>query len=107
MPAQVRLLGPDLGSPLVLEVNPDDTILALKTKALESWPSGMEVPLVGQLRIIYQGRFMNDSQSLKECKVAEGETTAMHLIIKSQSAKAESAPSGSDDKAPKCSCIVC
>ena len=27
-----------------------------------------------------------------DCKVADGDTTAMHLIIKSQSAKAESAP---------------
>ena len=27
-----------------------------------------------------------------DCKVADGDTTAMHLIIKSQIAKAESAP---------------
>jgi hypothetical protein len=117
--------------------------------------AGMEVPLVGQLRIIHQGRFLDDNKALSEHKVADGEQTAMHLIIKSEVSKptgvcfvnaarqgrllllpllpllllatavpcaavrkptshgccmpcanAESA-SASDDKAPKCSCIVC
>ena len=40
MPAQVKLLGPDLGNPLVVEVEPSDTIEALKNKALEKWPAG-------------------------------------------------------------------
>ena len=102
----------------------------------------MDVPLEGQLRIIHQGRFLEDNKALSEHKVAEGEQTAMHLIIKSEVSKptgmrprevvaalpvlgarlpctglasderclpcvcAESA-SASDDKAPKCSCIVC
>merc|ERR1712124_162268 len=38
--ANVRLLGPDLATPLVLEVNPSDTVGQLKEKALENWPSG-------------------------------------------------------------------
>ena len=41
-----------------------------------------------------------------ECKVADGDTTAMHLIIKALTAKPENAPSGTDDKAPKCSCVI-
>jgi hypothetical protein len=45
------------------------------------------VPLVGQLRIIHQGRFLEDNKALSEHKVAEGEQTAMHLIIKSEVAK--------------------
>ena len=47
----------------------------------------MEVPLVGQLRIIHQGRFLEDNKALSEHKVVEGEQTAMHLIIKSEVAK--------------------
>jgi len=107
MPATVKLLGPDLGTPLLVEVEATDTIAGLKDRALEKWPAGMDVPAGQQLRIIYQGRFMADNQSLKDCKVTDNETTAMHLIIKSQTAKPESAPSGTDDKAPKCSCVIC
>ena len=47
----------------------------------------MDVPLVGQLRIIHQGRFLEDNKALSEHKVAEGEQTAMHLIIKSEVSK--------------------
>ena len=67
----------------------------------------MELPDAQQLRIIYQGRFMTDTQGLKECKVVDGDTTAMHLIIKTQTAKPEPASSSQDDKAPKCSCVIC
>jgi len=105
--AHVRLLGPDLPNPLVLPVQPTDTISGLKEKALSNWPSGMEVPLLGQLKILHLGRFVNDTQLLKDCKVAEGETTAMHLIVKTQVSRPADAPSGSDDKVPKCSCLVC
>lgn len=71
----------------------------------------MDVPLAGQLRIIHQGRFLEDIKALRgalvhelhdhkmsanaltlpvfvaDHKVAEGETTAMHLIIKSEVSK--------------------
>ena len=40
MPAYVKLLGPDLGNPLVVEVDPGDTIAQLKNVALANWPSG-------------------------------------------------------------------
>ena len=40
MPAHVKLLGPDLGSPLLVEVDPGDSIAGLKDRALASWPSG-------------------------------------------------------------------
>jgi len=106
MPAQVKLLGPDLGNPLIVDVDPTDTVASLKEAALRSWPSGLDPVLASQIRIIYQGRFLEDNKALKEVKVAEGEVTAMHLIIKSVTAVADAAPSGSDDKAPKCSCVV-
>jgi len=105
--AQVRLLGPDLPNPLIVPVAPSDTVARLKEVALENWPKGMDVPLVGQLRIIHQGRFLEDNKALKEHKVAEGETTAMHLIIKSEVSKPAENAGSSDDKAPKCSCILC
>jgi len=108
MPATIRLLGPDLGnSPLLVEVEPTDTIEILKKHTLEKWPAGLDIPQAAQLRIIFQGRFMADHQGLKECKVVEGETTAMHLIIKSVTAKPESSAAAADDKAPKCSCVIC
>ena len=40
MPAQVKLLGPDLGSPLLVEVDASDTIAGLKDRALAVWPAG-------------------------------------------------------------------
>ena len=41
MPAQVKLLGPDLGSPLLVEVDASDTIAGLKDRALAVWPAGV------------------------------------------------------------------
>jgi len=107
MAAHVRLLGPDLPTPLVVPVAVSDSVGRLKEIALENWPSGMDVPLAGQLRIIHQGRFLEDIKALRDHKVAEGETTAMHLIIKSEVSKPAESASSSDDKAPKCSCVIC
>ena len=103
MPAQVKLLGPDLGSPLLVEVDASDTIAGLKDRALAVWPAGaprsrgatvwrgafarscdrpprphaclagMDVPAGGQIRIIYQGRFMADNQSLKGARCDAGQ----------------------------------
>lgn len=45
MPATIRLLGPDLGnSPLLVEVEPTDTIEILKKHTLEKWPAGARAP---------------------------------------------------------------
>lgn len=41
MVAQVKLLGPDLGSPLIVDMEATDTIAGLKDRALEKWPSGV------------------------------------------------------------------
>ena len=56
--------------------------------------------------------FMRTARSLchvrrTDYKVADGETTAMHLIIKKQDTKQSDAPSGADDKTPKCNCVIC
>jgi len=86
----LRLLGPDLRDPLILSVDTSMTIQAVKERALENWPSGMDVPQVSQLRIIHQGRFLADTQTLKEIKCTE--ETAMHIVIKALGQK----PAGSD-----------
>ena len=41
MPATVKLLGVDLDQPLLVEVDPNDTIAGLKDRALEKWPAGV------------------------------------------------------------------
>ena len=50
MPAQVKLLGPDLNPPLMLEVDPNDSISNLKEAALAkrgaATPSGVAAPRV-------------------------------------------------------------
>jgi len=68
----------------------------------------MDVPLIGQLRIIHQGKFQADNATLKDCKCAEGEQTAMHLIIKAQVAKAADGTGGDPDKqtVSRCTCII-
>jgi len=106
--AQVKLLGPDLATPVVVPVETTMTVFNLKEKVLTMWPSGMEVPLVSQLRIIHQGRFLTDNQALKDCKVTDGETTAMHLIIKAKDAKPmDSGPGGDVEKASsRCTCLI-
>lgn len=107
--ATVRLLGPDLGDEnLIVEgLETSQTILDLKEKALKNWPAGKAVPLIGQIKIIHQGRFVTDEKQLKDCKCADGETTAMHLVIKAQVSKAaESTGSDADKAGSRCTCII-
>ena len=42
--ATVRLLGPDLATPLVVPVDISDTVGRLKEIAVENWPSGAMWP---------------------------------------------------------------
>ena len=65
------------------------------------------MPAINQIRILFQGRFLPEDKTLKDFKVSDGETTAMHLVVKQPDAKRADAPSASDDKMPKCSCIIC
>ena len=50
MAATVKLLGPDLPNPLMVEVEVGDTILNLKEKMLAVWPSGALSLLNSKLR---------------------------------------------------------
>jgi len=107
--ATVRLLGPDLPNALVLDnLSVDLSVLELKQRALAQLPpSIVEQPLIGQLKIIHQGRFLPDDKPIKEYKCVDGEVTAMHLIIKAQASKPTEA-SGDAEKqgGTRCTCII-
>jgi len=106
MAANLKLLGPDLPQDFVISVDPSVAILQVKEAALAKWPAGQQPPTLQQLRIIHQGRFLADDKTLKECRIPETETTAMHLIIKALDAKSADAPCATDEKTPKCTCII-
>eukprot|EP00326_Haptolina_ericina_P003609 CAMPEP_0181216072 /NCGR_PEP_ID=MMETSP1096-20121128/26372_1 /TAXON_ID=156174 ORGANISM="Chrysochromulina ericina, Strain CCMP281" /NCGR_SAMPLE_ID=MMETSP1096 /ASSEMBLY_ACC=CAM_ASM_000453 /LENGTH=85 /DNA_ID=CAMNT_0023308011 /DNA_START=374 /DNA_END=631 /DNA_ORIENTATION=- len=83
------------------------TMLQIREAILPQWPSGQTTPTLPQLRLIYHGKFLTDDKMLKDLpKVSAGETVAMHVHVKMLDAKAADAPSNSDDKTPKCSCII-
>jgi len=104
----LKLLGPDVPSDYVVTVEHAFTIAQVKEVAKREWPAGgVPAPSLAELRVIHQGRFLQDDKCLKDYKVPDGETTAMHLIIKKQDTKAADAPSGADDKTPKCNCVIC
>ena len=64
-------------------------------------------PLLGQVKIIYQGRFLTDEKLLRDCSLTEGETVSMHLIVKAiTSAKEPADGSSPEGAAQKCSCVV-
>ena len=91
MSATLRLLSPELITPITMTVEPTWTIAQVKEKALADWPTGAPVlqapvdaaapaltaasttcaglskpaPVMAQLRIIHQGRFLTDEKALK------------------------------------------
>jgi len=81
----------------------------LKERALAQWPEGMDKPVAAQLRIISRGMEMSNEKVLADNKVAEGETTAMHVVVRAQVPKAAEASSADPEKggfSNRCSCIV-
>uniref|UniRef100_A0A7S2BVG4 UBL3-like ubiquitin domain-containing protein n=1 Tax=Haptolina brevifila TaxID=156173 RepID=A0A7S2BVG4_9EUKA len=105
----IRLLGPDLGGQELL-VPVDTTSITmgeLKERMLLQWPAGMEKPVAAQLRIISKGMEPPNEKTLSELKVMEGETTAMHVVVRSQVPKAaESSAADLEKGSTRCSCIV-
>eukprot|EP00321_Phaeocystis_globosa_P001612 CAMPEP_0118817358 /NCGR_PEP_ID=MMETSP1162-20130426/5374_1 /TAXON_ID=33656 /ORGANISM="Phaeocystis Sp, Strain CCMP2710" /LENGTH=106 /DNA_ID=CAMNT_0006747457 /DNA_START=68 /DNA_END=388 /DNA_ORIENTATION=+ len=106
MSLTLKLLGPDVPQDFNLTVDSSLTVTQVKEKARSEWPDANTVP-TGALRMIHSGKFLPDDKTLKDCRIPEGETTAMHLILKSADAKTSDAPSASDDKTPKCNCVIC
>merc|ERR1712166_85504 len=86
MSLTLKLLGPDVPQDFSLTVDSSLTVTQVKEKARSDLP---------------------DDNTLKDCRIPEGETTAMHLILKSADAKTSDVPSAGDDKTPKCNCVIC
>jgi len=108
MPTQIRFLGPDLPEGLILPIDSTSiNIGELKERALSNWPAGKEIPQAAQLRIIFNGKEMANDKTLAESKVVENETTAMHMVIRSQVPKAAEASTADPDKGSnRCTCII-
>ena len=60
----VKLVGPDIDNLTIDNLTLTTTILEVKQKALAAMPAGGPTSLP-QLRILYQGRFMDDQKTLK------------------------------------------
>lgn len=58
-------------------------------------------------RLSLRARARSPLSACAECKVSAGETTAMHLIIKTSVSKPAAEASAAPDKAPKCNCVIC
>ncbi|EGD82986.1 neural cell expressed [Salpingoeca rosetta] len=62
------------GREIELDVEPDDTMLQVKEKLEEKQGIPPE-----QQRLIYAGKPLNDSKTLKDCKIESGCT--IHLVL--------------------------
>uniref|UniRef100_A0A7S0LC80 Ubiquitin-like domain-containing protein n=1 Tax=Coccolithus braarudii TaxID=221442 RepID=A0A7S0LC80_9EUKA len=106
MSITVRLLGPDLPSEFKVTVENTATVLQVKEAALGQWEAVDSKPTVQQLRVIHHGRFLQDEKTLKDCRIPETDIVAMHLIL-TRTTKHAVAEKLSDDKTPKCTCLIC
>ena len=76
----VKLVGPDIDNLTIDNLTLTTTILEVKQKALAAMPAGGPTSLP-QLRILYQGRFMDDQKTLKGARPRRGrlpQPTAPH-----------------------------
>ena len=67
----VKLVGPDIDNLTIDNLTLTTTILEVKQKALAAMPAGGPTSLP-QLRILYQGRFMDDQKTLKGARPRRG-----------------------------------
>ena len=67
----VKLVGPDIDNLTIDNLTLTTTILEVKQKALAAMPAGGPTSLP-QLRILYQGRFMDDQKTLKGARPRHG-----------------------------------
>lgn len=71
------------GSTAEFNVNPDSTVREITSYIHANWPPQWESDQVsdpGILRLIYQGRFLHSSITMKALNLQEGHTVVMHLI---------------------------
>jgi len=88
--------------------DPTDTITVVKSRIFNNWPKEWadETPVaVSSLKIVYQGRFLEDGTTLETNKIFRGKTTIVHLAIKNVLQQDNDDPKVKDE-APKCHCII-
>ena len=73
--------------------------------------TGNEPPQLAQIKIIFQGKYLPDEKALRTVhqSVADGETTAMHLIVKqliTETKAASGAPGKSGEAGTRCACVI-
>nr|CAG8598680.1 15683_t:CDS:2 [Entrophospora candida] len=65
--------------------DPNDTTLAVKTEVFNNWPKEWEdeTPVsVSNLKIVYRGRFLEDTSTLESNQILRGQQVIAHLTIK-------------------------
>ncbi|CAG8655148.1 3968_t:CDS:2 [Funneliformis mosseae] len=88
--------------------DPNDTITVVKSRVFNNWPKEWadETPVaVSSLKIVYQGRFLEDGATLESNKIQRGQNTIVHLTIKNLLHQDNEDPK-SVETAPKCRCII-
>lgn len=76
-----------------LLVNPSDTVAGVKQQILDSWPRGWseEIPRgPANLRLLLRGKFLEDASTINDAKIPLGQTTIVHLLIRSDEALSSS-----------------
>ncbi|KXS12559.1 hypothetical protein M427DRAFT_101289, partial [Gonapodya prolifera JEL478] len=65
---------------------PSDSIDTVRNKIYQNWPGAWEAEKpanVGQIRILFRGKFLEQFQStLESHKIPVGQTTTVHLVIR-------------------------
>ncbi|KXS13810.1 hypothetical protein M427DRAFT_58059 [Gonapodya prolifera JEL478] len=87
---------------------PTETIDAVRNKIYQNWPGAWEAEKpanVGQIRILFRGKFLEQFQStLESHKIPVGQTTTVHLVIRTtvdpQPEAAESEPKAAPPSHP-------
>ncbi|KXN71840.1 hypothetical protein CONCODRAFT_78142 [Conidiobolus coronatus NRRL 28638] len=98
------------GEKAKFQVSLTSTIISFKQHIYENWPDNFpERPgQLNSLRLVYLGKFLDDSASLDHCKIPHTDNTIIHLNIMKQpiGELRGVVPSKASETAPKCSCII-
>ncbi|KAJ1970496.1 hypothetical protein H4R35_005830 [Dimargaris xerosporica] len=84
---------------------PTLSIGQVKQQVFDQWPNGERPASAHLLRLVYLGRFLDDTSTLADNKLLPGKPTIVHLVIKVVPGNDPSDPK-THDKAPQCQCII-
>eukprot|EP01137_Pigoraptor_chileana_P032299 Opistho-2@21445 len=105
----VRLMRPD-GSRNDFLLGPADTVGTMKKHIFDNWPEEWRATSVDsekELRIIHQGRFLQDAVALKDCGAPVGQMTVMHLAPKASVSQEQPVQAEAQDvKTTGCTCVL-